>query len=483
MVALVTAPAAAQNPTGRVYVRRIEFEGVTNVDDEVLRREMIQLEGTYLNTLALDESLRRLTRLPYVADARARLAPVPSEPDVVDVIVTITQSPARRYGGGGGYSPSQLGSLHAYFVNENLFGTGRRFAFTLEGGELSDEGQLSFTDPYARPVGISRTLRLSSRRVDRPAAHASRLDVEIDTASVDYGYATGRPVNRSSSLKQPLSPFQTALGETNQHVRFGLGASQVQLSAGAGASTQLLDWIARNGEPSSSGRQIASTEFTELALRFEWNYDTRDRPQLTANGLEQTLSLKAAAPGGDAQYFIAQYEASKYWPIGERWTASMRARFGFGEAYGRDTSALPPYLDFFAGGIDSVRGYRANTLGPLDSTGRPYGGNLLLSSQFELLTPWPEKWSDRVRVGVFFDIGNVFSTEDVDFTDESGRPLDYGFRWGALRRSAGLTARVLLPVGELELGYGLALGADDAHTSLFRRDRLERFQIGIHVDF
>jgi outer membrane protein insertion porin family len=482
VLSLVTISAAAQSATGRIYVRRIEFEGVTDINDEVLRREMIQLEGTYLNTLALDESLRRLERLPYVGSARARLDPVPGEPDVVDVIVTIAQTPARRYGGGGGYSPSQLGSLHAYFVNENLFGTGRRFAFTLEGGELRNEGQISFTDPYARPAGISRILRLSSRRVDQLAAHASRLDVEIDTASVEYGYATGRPVARSSPTKQPLSPFQTALGETNQHIRFGLAGSSVKLSAGLSASTQLLDWIARNGDI-TLGAQAVSTQFTELALRFEWSYDTRDRPQFTSDGLEQTLSLQAAVPGGDVQYYIAQYEAAKYWPLGEHWTASVRGRIGFGEAYGNDTTALPPYRDFFAGGVDSVRGYRANTLGPLDSLGRPYGGNLLLTGQLELLTPWPQRWSDRVRAGIFFDLGNVFSTEDVPFTDASERPIDHGFRWGALRRSAGVTARVLLPVGELELSYGVALGADDDNPDPFRRDQPERFQLGIHVDF
>jgi outer membrane protein insertion porin family len=474
--------AAAQTGSGRVYVRRIEFENVTNIADEVLRREMIQLEGTYLNTLALDESLRRLVRLPYIADARARLDPVPNEPDVVDVIVAITQTPARRYGGGGGYSPSQLGSLHAYFVNENLFGTGRRFAFTLETGELRDEGQLSFTAPYARPSGISRTLRLSSRRVDRVAAHASRLNVDIDTAGVEYGWAAGRPVDRSSSTKQPLSPFQAALGETNQHVRLGLGASRVKLSAGESTSAQLLDWIARNGEPGAGSGGAPSTDFTEIGLRFEWNYDTRDRPQLTGSGFEQTLSLQTAVPGGDVQYYIAQYEASKYWPVGEHWTASWRGRLGFGEAYGNDTSALPPYLNFFAGGIDSVRGYRANTLGPVDSLGHPYGGNLLLTSEFELLTPWPKRWSDRVRAGVFFDFGNVFSTEDVQFLDESGQPIDYGYRWDALRSSAGLTARVLLPVGELELSYGFALD-DDRSPGSFGGDERERFQLGIHVDF
>jgi outer membrane protein insertion porin family len=481
--ALAPTSAEAQSATGRIYLRRIEFEGVSSINDEVLRRQMLQLEGTYLNTVALDQSLRRLMRLPYVASAQAKLAPVPGEPDVVDVIVTIVQSPARRYGGGGGYTPSELASLHAYFINENLFGTGRRFAFTLEGSPLGNVGDLSFTAPYVRPAGISRTLRLSSRRMSQVAANTSSLDAEIDTANVEYGYATGRPLMRATPKSRTQSPFLPPdLGETNQHVRFGLGATRVRLTATSETSPQLLSWIAGNGKPSLGGGS-PSTDFTELALSFNWRYDTRDRAQFTASGLEQTLRIQAAVPVGDVQYYIADYEAWKRWPIGDRWTASLRGRIGYGAAYGSDTSSLPPYLNFFAGGIDSVRGYRANTLGPIDGLGNPYGGNLLLTSQFELLTPWPAKWRDRVRVGVFFDLGNVFSTEDVRFVGPSGQPLDYEFAWADIRRSAGVVARVLLPVGELELSYGIALDADETNPDLFLRDQLERVQFGIHVDF
>ncbi|HEU4620345.1 MAG TPA: BamA/TamA family outer membrane protein [Gammaproteobacteria bacterium] len=476
------SPAAGETAPGRIYVRRIEFEGVVNINDEVLRREMLQLEGTYLNTSALDASLRRLERLPYVQSARARLEPVPGEPDVVDVVVTITQTPARRYGGGGGYSPSELGSLHAYFVNENLFGTGRRFAFTLEGGELRDVGELSFSDPYARPSGVARTLRFSSRRISAPAANASSLDAKIDSAGVEYGYAIGQPVERPLLPKQPQSPFQTDLGETNQRVRYGLAAHRVSLTAPLASSPQLLDWIARNGTANGAAG-ASSTRFTEIGLTFDWRFDTRDRVRFTSSGLEQDLSVQGAAPGGDVEYFIADYEASKHWPLNDRWTAGLHAHAGFGAAYGGRTSSLPPYLNFFAGGVDSVRGYKANTLGPLDGLGHPYGGNLLLTTQFELLTEWPRKWRDRVRVGFFFDAGNVFSTEDVEFLDSQGRALDYGFDWSEIRRSAGVTARVQLPVGELELSYGIALGAHDDDSDFFPKDQLERFQLGIHVDF
>jgi len=85
--------------------------------------------------------------------------------------------------------------------------------------------------------------------------------------------------------------------------------------------------------------------------------------------------------------------------------------FNLEAAYGmalNDTTALPPYRQYFAGGPDSVRGFRASRLGPKDDFGRPYGGNIKTVAQTELLLPMPEKWRNSARLSMFYDIGNVF---------------------------------------------------------------------------
>ncbi|HEX5420936.1 MAG TPA: BamA/TamA family outer membrane protein [Gammaproteobacteria bacterium] len=500
ILSLLAAAALGQRPSGRIYVRRIEFEGVMGIDDEVLRREMLQLEGGVLNTAALEQSLRRLDRLPYIKTASAKLRPVPGSADLVDVIVTIQQAPARRYGGGGGYTASLLGSLHAYFVNENLFGTGRRLSFRLDGGPLRSIGGLSYTNPFARPEGVSRTVTLASRSMSQATAHASDLGAEIDSVRLDYGYAAGRAHNRVRPLSSitglrarngpgaetppesgaAMLPAVPVLGESDQTVRFGVSISNVKLTAGASTSAQLLQWMAANGRSSFGGR--SSTAYTELALLFGWRYDTRDRAVFPDRGLEQSLSARVAVPGGDAQYYLADYEATIYWTIGTRWTVSLDGHLGFGSAYGGETSSLPPYLNWFAGGSDTVRGYRAGTLGPRDSLDHPYGGNLLLAGRFELLTKWPPRWSKRLRMGVFVDAGNVFSTENVGFQDAAGRRLDYGFGWSKIRRSAGIAVHVLLPLGELRLSYAAPLDSDAKNPDPFLRDREERFQVALGVD-
>ena len=130
-----------------------------------------------------------------------------------------------------------------------------------------------------------------------------------------------------------------------------------------------------------------------------------------------------------------------------------------------------------------MRGYRETRLGPRDSLNNPYGGNLLVSSQFELLLPLPEKWRTRLRASLFYDIGNVFYTGGVTFVDDDGNPLDYDFSFDELRQSAGLALEWITPIGPLRLSYGVPLNDDDDNPNRFLRDELEEFQIAIGFGF
>ena len=514
---LAWAGASAQDGSGRIYVRRIEFGGVVGIEDDALRQEMLQLEGAFLDTVALDESLRRLESLPYVAGARAVLRPVEDAPDHIDVVIAINEAPARRYGGGGGWSESLRASLHAYYVDENLLGTGQRLGFTIEGSELRSNAEVSHTNPFVRPFGISRTVELSSRRIERLVRDASTLDAKLASLVLLYGYplaglrraeppsglvaqapAAGRPTPRTGGADERLptaevrarvAAIDALLADLRDtaccgSIRLGIDVRRAELAPVSGVSEQLFDWIAGNGDATSSGG-VPSTAFSEVDLLVRWRRDTRDRAIFPSSGLEQTLSLTAALPGSEVEYYLADYEVAAYRPVGQRWTARLRGRLGFGAAYGTDTSSLPPYLSWFAGGPLTVRGYRENALGPRDSLGNPYGGNLLLAGQAELLTPWPKRWRERVRAGAFLDIGNVFASEDVRFADASGQRLDYGFDAAELRSSAGVTAQVLIPLGTLRLSYAVPLNADEDHPNPFLRDDVDRLQIsiGVGVDF
>ena len=195
------------------------------------------------------------------------------------------------------------------------------------------------------------------------------------------------------------------------------------------------------------------------------------------------MTFRAALPGSDIDYYLADYQFAKHWPLTGRWDARFDARFAYGDKFGSSTSALPPYLNLFAGGPNSVRGYREAGLGPKDSLGNPYGGDFLAAAQFELMMPLPEKWRQRMRLGVFYDVGNAFSSGGQTFTDASGAPLDYGFEFSRLRQSVGLSARIRMPFGLLRLSYGVPIDADETHPNAFLRDDVEHFQVALDIGF
>ena len=450
----------AQAGDGRIYVNRIVFLGTDRINDKLLRRELSQLEGTHINTVALEKSRLRLERLPYVKRAQVILRPVKDAPDQVDVLITITEAPARRYGGGGGYSESHRVSVNGYFINENLFGTGQRFSARVEASEFHTTAQLSHTEPYVRPNGVSRTIALSSRRFDQLTADTTELEGDLVTVRLEYGYQVAE----------------------RQAIRLGLALQDAQLTTGPLTSSQLEHWVRNNGNPTVRGNET-STDYLTAEFLLGWQHDTRDQKVFPNTGVEQLLRLKIAVPGSEVEYYTIDYELSKYWSLNDGWTVRLGTKLGYGAKYGSNTSSLAPNLNWFAGGPNSVRGYRENRLGPKDSLGNPYGGNAFVSTQFELMMPLPEKWQRHTRIGFFYDIGNVFSTENVVFLDDDGQSLDYTFEFSELRQSVGIAAQILMPFGVLRLSYGVPLNAEDDNPNRFLRDDIERFQIAVGVDF
>src|SRR5688572_6022229 len=250
---LAALPCGAQESADRIYVRRIEFRGVTRTNDEVLRRELRQLEGTFLNPDALEESRIHLERLPSVERATLAVVPVPESENVVDVIATITEEPTRRYGVGGGYASSLGTSVHGYFVNDNLFGSGQQLSIAADAGELGSFAEASHTNPYAFDAGVGRTIGLLSRRADQLTTDASSIDAELLEARLEYGYTIA----------------------AEQSVRLGVALRETSLGSSDDSSSQLTSWISANGEPVVADGML-STDFAELDLTFRWRHDTRN---------------------------------------------------------------------------------------------------------------------------------------------------------------------------------------------------------------
>ncbi|MDH3420944.1 MAG: outer membrane protein assembly factor BamA, partial [Gammaproteobacteria bacterium] len=244
------------NPQSRVYVRRINFNGTDSVNDDVFRREMRQLEGSYLSNVLLERSRIRLQRLPYVDSVDFETSPVPGSPDLVDVDWQIEEGLPGQFTGGIGYSQTFGVSLNGSFIHSNFMGTGNRAALNLSGGEFMKLYSLSHTDPYRSIDGLSRTLSFSYRDIKQFTSASSDFSTETFTIGADYSY--------------PISEVQ--------FLRFGLALQQAEMATSFFSSQQSIEWVQNNGVPFTvPGENVFGTTVQTLELTTGWSYDSRNR--------------------------------------------------------------------------------------------------------------------------------------------------------------------------------------------------------------
>ncbi len=463
------------DPGNRVYVRHVIFNGVTKINDDVLRREMRQLEGGWLSNMLVERSKQRIQRLPFIEKVESETTPVPGTADLVDIEFEIKEGPSAQLGGGIGYSESQSFILNGNYADSNFLGSGERISVDLNSGRYSKVYGVSHTNPYTNIDGVARTVSLTYRDVTQFVSASSDFSSESFAVSVDYGY--------------PITEFQG--------LRVGLSAQRSSLITGEGSAEQARSWVRSNGDyrvqivPEQDfgngfvipGTTLDTTQFDSFDLTVGWSYDSRNRALFADRGMRHSLALSYALPFSDVQYATINYDYLQLLPIVGRWTLALAAELGYSQELG-GTSAPPPFRNFFAGGPDTVRGYRESRLGPKDSFGNPYGGNLKVTARAELIIPTPEKWATSARATVFFDIGNVFSTRGFyQFTGIDGvTPVDYKFKYDNLKQSTGIAVQWLAPLGVFRFSYALPLNTFRGDGVRFA-DEEERFQFTIGQAF
>ncbi len=451
------------DPKSRVYVRKINFNGIDQIDDEVLRREMRQMEGAYLSNRLVERSKVRLQRLPYVEAVQTNNVPVAGSPDLIDIDFDLEYRMPGQFSGGLGFSESQGILLNGSVIHTNFLGTGNRVALELISGKFQKIYSLAHTDPYRTMDGVRRTMGINYREVTQFTSASSDFSTTSAGATLDYGY--------------PISEFQ--------NLSYGLNYQHAELLASTNSTQQAQDWVLNNGDPFienvGTNGVFFGTAYDSIELVLGWTYDSRNRALFANRGTRQQIVFAATIPGSDVEYYTARYNLTKYFQLGRLFTFRYNVETAVGKAV-NDTTALPPFKQFFGGGPQSVRGFRESFLGPRDSFGNPYGGNVMFASQFELILPVPRKFQSQVRATVFYDLGNVFNTGEVAFTDKLGSPVEYKPAYEELRASVGIGVQWLAPLGLFRFSYAFPLN-EYAGNDRYYRDELERFQFSIGQAF
>ncbi|WP_455231040.1 outer membrane protein assembly factor BamA [Geopseudomonas aromaticivorans] len=436
----------AVDPGKRAYVKRINFRGNTKTEDEVLRREMRQMEGGWASTYLIDQSKTRLERLGYFKEVNVETPQVPGTDDQVDVNYSVEEQPSGSVTASVGFAQSAGLILGGSISQSNFLGTGNKVNLGLTRSEYQTRYNFAFTDPYWTEDGVSLGYNMFYRTTDY-----DDYDVDFTSYSVDSlgaGINLGYPVSETSRLN------------------YGLSVQQDDISPGTYAVDEIRDFVDQEGD-----------SYTNFKGSIGWSESTLNRGMFATRGHSQSLSGEITLPGSDLSFYRMEYNGQVFTPLwGKDYAMRFHTRLGYADSYG-STSELPFYEHYYAGGFGSVRGFEDNSLGPRstpaaadpDPESDAFGGNVLVQGGAELLFPMPFVKDQRsLRTVLFWDVGNVFDTNcssAQEARNESG--CDLGLSDMASSVGVGLTW--LTAMGPLSFSLGMpVMKPDEADTQVFQ---------------
>lgn len=384
------------DPGKRAYVRRVEFRGNTKTKDEVLRREMRQMESSSAASVAIENSKVRMERLGYFKEVKVDTKEVPGTSDQIDIEYTVEEQPSGSIGASVGYAQGTGLVLGANIQQNNWFGTGKRVGFSVNTSTYQQVYSFNYTDPYYTVDGVSRGFSVFYRATDFSKINVASYSTNTYGANLNFGYPiseverigfgigytnmfikTGssavQEIKRSPNLYEGLEPRYITQSDL---VDLKLKLSSPELNPD-GSAVDLLSFVNDLDIPDNTINNpdgfidANGDRFDSFPFTLSWAKSTLNRGQLATRGISQNLSLEFSVPGSDMEFFKLRYSGQYFQPVYKDFTLRFRADLGYAEAYG-DTSSLPFFEHFYSGGFGSVRGFKRNTLGPRSTPAATY---------------------------------------------------------------------------------------------------------------
>jgi len=429
-------------PGKKMRVRYINFSGNEKTQNTVLRRELRQLEGEVYQSSKVDRSRVRLQRLNYLGSVDIKPKRVPDADDLVDLDIVVTERFSGNLSVGVGFAQEQGVIFNLGFKHENIFGTGNSVDIGFDNSSSLQRYSFSYENPYYTQDGISRGFNFTYSKTDASENNTSNYLIDRGSLSVDYGI--------------PLSEFNS--------LRLELGFEQNDFKSTSGSSDEVIDFLIDTSDKyddSTPRSKIDSENYLTVFSVIGFAKDTRNRRVFASSGSLNSIALELQV--GDLDYYKLRYRHQTAFGLTDLFTLNAKGKVGYGDGFG-DYDDLPIYEKYTAGGVRSVRGYEFNSLGPRDSEGDAAGGNLQVIGTAEILFPLEALVSaDTFRLGVYFDIGNVFAEVDDYETSE-------------LRQSVGLSAKWFSVIGPIEFSYAFPLNDESG-------DDPQPFQFALGAQF
>lgn len=420
------------DPGRRAYVNRINVTGNSRTRDEVVRREMRQVESAWFDRERVDRSKLNIDRTGFFEDVNIETTPVPGTSDQVDLTVNVKEKPTGALTLGVGYSATEKVVLSGSVSQNNLFGTGNALTLNMNTGKVNRNIGASYTNPYWTNDGVSRGFDVYNKRVDPTSLSVGSYKSD----SVGGGVRFGVPIGEDDSIN------------------FGLSGDRTKIEIFDTSPIQYKNFVEQFGNTNTS-----------VLTTIGWARDKRDSVVYPTTGTYQRVSGEVAVPPGELRYGRLNYQWQRYFALNRTFTLMLNTDLGIAQGYGGNP--VPFYKNYFAGGIGTIRGYKDNTIGPrvLDANGNPtddaLGGTRRWLGSAELLFPFPgmKDKSRTLRLSGFFDVGEIWGTGDK-------------FKASELRMSVGAALSWSSPVGPLKFSIGVPLKKKEG-------DQSQRFQFQI----
>lgn len=463
-----------------VYFNRVLVAGNNKTRDKVVRRAVVPAEQELYSANKVKQSRNALQRTGYFEDVQVSTKKT-DRPDTIDLLVDVKEGPTGAFSLGAGYSSGDAFVFNAGVSEKNLFGRGQAVNLNADLGSRRQDFNASFTEPYLFDTPLSMTF---------DAYNTQRTMTDFTVRKTGFDLSSSYPMNRLNLSFLGLSPGRVS--DPTPGLTYDQPPSFIDFLKG-GLGYELVR--SQLGKFESGGQVIDGEQVTVKGKTFIahdpfagdkaalWTssagpnlfYDSRDHFFHPTEGATSNFASKFAGLGGDTRYLKTDLSGKYYYPVLKsqnwgNWTVALGGTIGYGLGLGGSTGSgeLPLYDRYFAGGINSVRGFTDRSLAPRkarvtckvskssgDTTPSPsgncdtgttphsdmvlVGGSKQAVGNFELTFPVLEQYG--LRGVAFFDMGNAFDN----------------FRFGDLRRSFGAGGRWLSPFGPLRVELGFPL--------------------------
>jgi outer membrane protein insertion porin family len=444
------------DPGKRVYVRRINVSGNTKTKDEVIRREMRQMEGGWISTPLINRSKVRLQRLGYFDTVNVETPAVPGTTDQVDANFSVVEGSTGNFTAGIGYGQENGFLFNTSVSLNNYLGTGKKVKLEVQNDQVNKTYSFSYLNPYFTLNEISSGFRLLYRSTDYGESNLSDFYTDVKEGGLNFGI--------------PLSEYT--------RLNFDIAYKDTDLTLGTvNVPRSYREWVKL-----VSGTESNNAQFATYSTEASYSYDSRNRAIFPDSGFYSRIGAEVALPGGDLEYYKLTYQLRMYFPFTDQISLLLGGEYGYGDGYGEKGTGkaiLPFFENFYAGGTRSVRGYKGNTIGPRDAycptedlvcadpvPGDRVGGNDKILGRAELFFPVPftDEPSQNFRLSAFIDAGRLWSNVPFTINDAD------------FRSTYGIAAVWITPVGALVFNWAWPIDPREG-------DELERFQFNIGAPF